>query len=114
MSVGRSVDEKAVPCDLLLMRGQCIVDESMLTGESVPQMKVSLHGRITLSKSASYLQEAVEEVEDSRYLDFGVDGKLHVIFGGTKVVQHTPPGKSDRPTFVKAFMNVVQARPRPG
>lgn len=36
----------------------------------------------------------MEEVEDSRYFDFAADGKLHVIFGGTKVVQHTPPGRS--------------------
>ncbi|CAJ0932793.1 unnamed protein product, partial [Mesorhabditis belari] len=78
VSITRGADDQTVPCDVLLLRGSCIVDESLLTGESVPQMK-----------------ESIENGEAHRHLDIDVDSRLHLINGGTKIVQVSPPAKQE-------------------
>uniref|UniRef100_A0A183C2Z5 Cation-transporting ATPase n=1 Tax=Globodera pallida TaxID=36090 RepID=A0A183C2Z5_GLOPA len=80
-SVKGSEDERAIPCDLLLLRGHAICDEAMLTGESIPQMKEPL--------------EDVTATERQRVFDPNADSRLHVLFAGTKMLQHTPPAKNE-------------------
>ncbi|KAJ4779402.1 Cation-transporting ATPase [Rhynchospora pubera] len=74
VSVGRSYggEDKSIPADMLLLAGSAIVNEAILTGESTPQWKVSIAGRSP----------------DDR-LSIKRD-KNHIIFGGTKILQHTP------------------------
>lgn len=69
--------EAMAPFDVLLMRGSCVVNEAMLTGESVPQAKTSL---LSAGGGAGG-EDAWVKVED------GTDSphRKHVIFSGTKV-----------------------------
>ena len=60
-------ENTAMPCDLILLTGSCIVNESMLTGESIPVIKNSL----PFTNSDKFNSEA-----DSKY----------TLFGGTKVI----------------------------
>lgn len=61
-----------LPCDLLLVNGQCVVNESMLTGESVPVIKSPL---------LEYTKDMIHGDGLSR-----IDAR-HILFGGTKVVE---------------------------
>ncbi|KAL3597206.1 hypothetical protein D5086_008843 [Populus alba] len=76
VSIGRSSgqhgEDKSVPADMLLLAGSAILNEAILTGESTPQWKVSITGR--------GMEEKLSAKRD----------KNHVLFGGTKILQHTP------------------------
>jgi cation-transporting ATPase 13A2 len=70
-------------CDVLLLNGNVIVNESMLTGESVPVTKIPLSASRSLSVSIpndGHLDQS--EVK----LDIKEHSK-HIIFGGTQVIQ---------------------------
>ncbi|KAM6948677.1 polyamine-transporting ATPase 13A3-like [Aplochiton taeniatus] len=60
-----------MPCDAALIQGTCIVNESMLTGESVPVTKTSL-------PSAGEEGESIFSLEEH---------KRHTLFCGTHVIQ---------------------------
>lgn len=49
------------------------------------------------------LQEPVEDLDPERILDLQTDSRLHVISGGTKVVQHSPPLKASAGLKRKLF-----------
>ncbi|KAL4462589.1 hypothetical protein ABPG74_000419 [Tetrahymena malaccensis] len=61
-------DGQTIPCDIILLNGQCIMNESMLTGESIPIVKQSL------------------PYNENRY-DYLHDGKQSTLFAGTKCIE---------------------------
>ena len=55
-------------------------------------LSVSVSLSLSLCLSLSLSQESLESsLNDDGILNIARDGKLHVIYGGTRVVQHTPP-----------------------
>jgi cation-transporting ATPase 13A2 len=67
-----------IPCDSLLLSGDCIVNESMLTGESVPVSKIPVTdealGLLNLSASSIHPEVA-----------------RHLLFCGTKIIRARRP-----------------------
>ncbi|XP_029472775.1 probable cation-transporting ATPase 13A4 [Rhinatrema bivittatum] len=61
-----------LPCDAILLSGSCIINESMLTGESIPVMKTPL--------------PSVDQFMPWKMAS-GEDYKRHILFCGTEVIQ---------------------------
>ncbi|GAA6000885.1 hypothetical protein JCM10207_004705 [Rhodosporidiobolus poonsookiae] len=79
VSIVRTKEDSGIPCDLILLRGSCIVNEAMLSGESTPLLK-----------------ESIELRPGSDRLDIdGVD-RNSILFGGTKVLQATGIDPKDK------------------
>ncbi len=72
----RTTPESGIPCDLLLLRGTCIVNEAMLSGESTPLLK-----------------ESVELREGTDRLDMNGTDRNNVLFSGTKALQVEKAGE---------------------
>ncbi|CAK9682862.1 unnamed protein product [Candida parapsilosis] len=77
VSITRTSEDSALPCDLLLVDGSAIVNEAMLSGESTPLLKES----IKLRPSEDNLQPE------------GFD-KNSILHGGTSALQVTKPENS--------------------
>jgi len=60
-----------MPCDFVLLEGSAIVNESMLTGESIPVIK----------NPTPHTNDSFNPVEDAKY----------ILFAGTKIIQARPP-----------------------
>ncbi|KAI8978621.1 cation-transporting ATPase 4 [Pilobolus umbonatus] len=80
VSIVRTKEDQGVPCDLVIADGSCIVNEAMLSGESTPLLKESV---------------ALRDPND--IFDMNVADKLNVLYGGTKVLQVTPPVNNSPP-----------------
>ncbi|KAI0748843.1 endoplasmic reticulum Ca-transporting P-type ATPase [Fomes fomentarius] len=77
ISVSRQQTETNVPADILLIRGTCIVNEAMLSGESTPLLK-----------------ESIALLEPNEPLDVDGAHKNAVLFSGTKLLQATNGGNT--------------------
>lgn len=87
--ISHNKDKEGIPltCDLLLLSGSAIVNESMLTGESIPQIKESI----------SLLDDYHNQIYDPKAAH-----KLCTLYSGTTVVNASrEDSKESLPYFIK-------------
>lgn len=68
-----------MPCDAILLNGECVVNEAMLTGESIPAIKTAL-----------------PRLDREQVGDFSIENKdqcKYFLFSGTEIVQIRRPGQ---------------------
>ena len=70
-------DGLAMPCDVILISGSAIINESMLTGESTPVIKMRMLGN--------------NDIYDTNHPDY----EKYVLFAGTKIVQKRKMGNTE-------------------
>lgn len=80
VSLTRTSEESAIPCDLLLIDGSAIVNEAMLSGESTPLLKESIK-----------LRPSHENIQPEFF------DKNSILHGGTMALQVTEPVASSIP-----------------
>ncbi|KAL4806028.1 hypothetical protein BDV18DRAFT_140397 [Aspergillus unguis] len=81
-----------VPCDCILLSGDCIVNESMLTGESVPVSKTPL-----TDDALDYLNLSAPSVHPNV--------AKHFLFNGTKIIRaRRPQGVDDDEAIALAIV----------
>ena len=95
--VDQHTDGIYVPCDLLLLRGNAVLNEATLTGESIPQMKESIEivasalSGVSSGTGTGADSEAILDMEDSTF-------KRAILFGGTVMMNHSNSAPSDDQT----------------